>query len=51
MVAFETAKHIHHYRTPRTLRAYSKLFIYLLPISYGPCFAANSQEYSPGLGA
>jgi hypothetical protein len=49
MVAFENVKHIHQYRTPRTLRAYSKLFIYLLPISYGPYFAAIAQEYSQGL--
>jgi hypothetical protein len=49
IAAFETIKHIHQYRTPRTLRAYSKLFIYLLPISYGPYFAAIAQDYSRGL--
>lgn len=49
IVAFENAKHIYQYRTPRTLRAYSKLFIYVLPIVYGPYFAAISLEYTQGL--
>ncbi|MCG8588176.1 MAG: hypothetical protein MJE66_02715, partial [Proteobacteria bacterium] len=47
--AFETVKHIYQYRTPRTLRAYSHLFIYLLPIVYGPYFAAISSDYDPRL--
>ncbi len=37
--AFENMKHIYQYRTPVTLRAYSKIFIYLLPILYAPYFA------------
>lgn len=28
IVAFENIKHIYQYRTPRTLRTYSRLFIY-----------------------
>lgn len=47
IVAFENVKHIYQYRTPRTLRMYSKIFIYLLPILYGPYFAEVSKEYAP----
>lgn len=49
MLAFESIKHIYQYRTPRTLRAYSKLFVSVLPIAYGPYFAAMAREYSHGL--
>ena len=48
-VSFETMKHIYQYRTPVTLRAYSSIFILLLPIIYGPYFAHLASEYSPGL--
>lgn len=44
MTAFETIKHIHKYRTPRTLRAFSDFFILLLPILYGPYFAHLSDD-------
>ena len=47
MTAFETIKHIHKYRTPRTLRAFSDFFILLLPILYGPYFAYLSEGLSP----
>lgn len=49
MVAFENIKHIYQYRTPRTLRTFSHLFIYTLPVIYGPYFAYISQEFSPNL--
>jgi len=49
MIAFETMKHIHQYRTPLTLRSYSKVFIYLLPILYGPYFAETGKDYAIGL--
>lgn len=49
MSAFETIKHIHKYRTPRTLRAFSDFFILLLPILYGPYFAYLASELSPYL--
>lgn len=49
IIAFESMKHIYQYRTPRTLRLYSKLFIYMLPIIYSPYFAHISLEYSIGL--
>jgi predicted membrane chloride channel (bestrophin family) len=37
--SFENMKHIYQYRTPVTLRAYSKVFIYLMPILFAPYFA------------
>lgn len=46
MVSFEKIKHIYQYRTPRTLRTYSQIFIIILPIIYGPYFAEISKEYS-----
>ena len=46
LLAFESVKHIYQYRTPRTLRAYSKLFIFLLPVLYGPYFAEISIDRS-----
>ncbi|HWJ60229.1 MAG TPA: bestrophin family ion channel [Sphingomicrobium sp.] len=49
MSAFETIKHIHKYRTPRTLRAFSDFFILLLPILYGPYFAFQAAEFRTDL--
>ncbi len=46
LIDFENLKHIYQYRTPMTLRAYSKVFIFLLPILYGPYFAYLSNEFS-----
>jgi len=40
MIEFETLKHIFQYRTPRALQAFSDVFITVLPIVYGPVFAA-----------
>ena len=48
-VAFEDIKHIYQYRTPRTLRAFSDVFITILPLLYGPYFAFAAEEYAPGL--
>ncbi|GAB1263788.1 hypothetical protein NBRC116493_30590 [Aurantivibrio infirmus] len=48
-LAFEDAKHIFQYRTPRTLRAFSGIFISILPVLYGPYFAFQALEYSPYL--
>jgi predicted membrane chloride channel (bestrophin family) len=44
MVSFESVKHIYQYRTPVTLRAYSDIFIVLLPIAYGPYFATVAVD-------
>jgi len=49
MISFERIKHIYQYRTPRTLRTYSDIFIVILPIIYGPHFAHNVTSYNYGL--
>jgi hypothetical protein len=49
IIAFDNLKIIHTYRTPITLRAYSKVFIYIFPILYGPYFASNFKDYSAHL--
>jgi hypothetical protein len=49
IIAFEDVKHIYQYRTPRTLSAFSDFFVSVLPILYGPYFAAIAQDYSGGL--
>jgi len=49
MISFERIKHIYQYRTPRTLRTYSDIFIVVLPIIYGPHFAESVTSYSYGL--
>ncbi|MEO9804113.1 MAG: bestrophin family ion channel [Reichenbachiella sp.] len=48
-VALERMRVILNYRTPITLRAYSKVFIYSFPVIYGPYFQYASEHYSPGL--
>lgn len=50
LIAFENVKHVYQYRTPRTLRAFSDLFIVMLPPLYGPFFAHEALAYSPALG-
>jgi len=47
--AFDQMKNIFYYRTPITLRAYSKVFIYTFPVLYGPYFALTMDTYSAGL--
>lgn len=49
IIAFDNMKIIHNYRTPITLRAYSKVFIYSFPIIYGPYFASTFGEFSAQL--
>jgi predicted membrane chloride channel (bestrophin family) len=45
MMAFETLKHIYQYRTPRTLRLYSKFFIYAVMVLLGPYFALLAEDH------
>jgi len=45
-IAFEDAKHIHQYRTPRTLRMFSSIFVTVLPVLYGPYFAHEARDYA-----
>ena len=49
IIAFDNLKIIHSYRTPVTLRAYSKVFIYIFPIIYGPYFASTFKDFSASL--
>ncbi len=49
IIAFDNMKVIHNYRTPITLRTYSKVFIYIFPIIYGPYFASSFKDYSAHL--
>lgn len=49
IIAFDNMKIVHHYRTPITLRAYSKVFIYIFPVIYGPYFANTVKSYSTSL--
>jgi len=44
--AFENMKHIFQYRTPRTLRTYSNIFIFLIPIVYGPFFVYIAGSFN-----
>lgn len=48
-VSIENLFVILHYRTPITLRAYSKIFIYSFPVLYAPYFVEVSSHYSNGL--
>jgi hypothetical protein len=49
VIAFDNLRIIHAYRTPVTLRAYSKVFIYIFPIIYGPYFASTFKDFSANL--
>tara|TARA_B110001452_G_scaffold171209_1_gene143298 strand:- start:6680 stop:7348 length:669 start_codon:yes stop_codon:yes gene_type:complete len=49
LISFESIKHIYQYRTPRTLKAFSSLFIFIIPIIYGPYFAFQAENMSYGL--
>jgi hypothetical protein len=49
IIAFDNMKIYHAYRTPVTLRAYSKVFLYIFPIVYGPYFASTVADYSASL--
>lgn len=49
VIAFDNLKIIYQYRTPKTLRTYSKVFIYAFPIIYGPYFASTFHDFSASL--
>jgi hypothetical protein len=49
IIAFDNMKIVHNYSTPVTLRAYSKVFIYIFPIIYGPYFASTFHDFSAQL--
>jgi hypothetical protein len=50
MIEFEQMNNIAHYRTPVALRAYSRLFLNLFPILFGPYFANVAYPEHPFLG-
>ena len=50
IMAYEDVKHIYQYRTPRTIRVYSKIFIYVVPIIYAPYFALLAEGHPFWLG-
>ena len=50
VTAFEGMKHIHQYRTPRTLRLYSKFFVYVILIALGPYFALLAEKQALWIG-
>jgi len=49
IIAFDTLRGIYLYRTPRSLRFFSKIFILSFPVLYAPYFASISSDYSPAL--
>ena len=49
LVDIENLRTILEYRTPVSLRAYSKVFIFSFPILYAPYFVYHAQEFSEGL--
>ncbi len=50
MIDFERMRNIATYRTPVTLRAYSRVFLNLFPIAFGPYFASLNCEAFPIVG-
>lgn len=49
LTSVENLKVFWHYRTPITLRAYSKVFIYTFPLIYAPYFVSVAEKYTHGL--
>ena len=46
IIAFDNLRIIFIYRTPVTLRAYSKVFIYVFPIIYGAYSPTTFHDFS-----
>ncbi|MGB0402561.1 MAG: bestrophin family ion channel [Salibacteraceae bacterium] len=49
VISYGIIRNIFYYRTPVTLRAYSKIFIYAFPVLFGPFSASTYQEYTHGI--
>lgn len=49
LVSYNVLRNVFFYRTPVTLRAYSKIFIYSFPVLYGPYAASTYEDYSHGI--
>ncbi len=50
MIDVEKLRNIRLYRTPIALRAYSRIFLNIFPIIFGPFFANLSLKYYPAIG-
>lgn len=50
IIEFERMRNIAIYRTPVTLRAYSRVFLNLFPVAFGPYFATLNTESLPLVG-
>ncbi len=50
MIDFEKMNNVLNYRTPVALRAYSRLFLNLFPVLFGPYFANVAYPDSPLIG-
>ena len=50
IIDFEKLRNIRLYRTPIALRAYSRIFLNIFPIIFGPFFANLSVKYYPVIG-
>ena len=46
---FEKMRNIRNYRTPASLRAYSQLFLNMLPILFAPHFAHLAEQHGPAV--
>ena len=49
IISYGIVRNLFYYRTPITLRAYSKIFIYFFPILYAPYCASTFNDYSHGI--
>ena len=49
IISYGIVRNVFYYRTPITLRAYSKIFIYFFPILYAPYCASTFNDYSHGI--
>jgi predicted membrane chloride channel (bestrophin family) len=50
IIDFEKMRNILRYRTPLTLRAYSRVFLNIFPIIFGPYFAHLADKSYPAVG-
>ncbi len=50
IIEFERMRNILKYRTPISLRSYSRVFLNAFPILFGPYFAHLSTKFSPVVG-
>jgi hypothetical protein len=49
LISYNIVRNVFFYRTPVTLRAYSKIFIYSFPVLYDPYAASTYGDYTFGI--